>query len=129
MLPDLHTGFSRGRSGGLVFPSLSEFSTVIVIHTVKDVGIVNKQKKMLFWNSLAFSMIQWLFDLWFLCLFQNQPESLEVHGSHIFTTICKTFSQWEPAIKHRKLSSVLCDDLVGLVGGVGGREGQEAGCL
>ena len=27
-LPDLHTDFSRGRSGGLVFPSLSEFSTV-----------------------------------------------------------------------------------------------------
>ena len=25
---DLHIGFSRGRSGGLVFPSLSEFSTV-----------------------------------------------------------------------------------------------------
>ena len=25
MLPDLHTGFSRGRSGSLVFPSLSEF--------------------------------------------------------------------------------------------------------
>ena len=28
LLPDVHTGFSRGRSGGLVFPSLSEFSTV-----------------------------------------------------------------------------------------------------
>ena len=42
LLPDLHIGFSRGRSGGLVFPSLSEFSTVIVIHTVKDFGIVNK---------------------------------------------------------------------------------------
>ena len=28
LLPDLHTGFSRGRSGGLVFPSLSEFSIV-----------------------------------------------------------------------------------------------------
>ena len=28
LLPDLHIGFSRGRSGGLVFPSLSEFSTV-----------------------------------------------------------------------------------------------------
>ena len=27
MLPDLHTDFSRGRSGGLVCPSLSEFST------------------------------------------------------------------------------------------------------
>ena len=25
-----------------MFPSLSEFSTVIVIHTVKDFGIVNK---------------------------------------------------------------------------------------
>ena len=29
-------------SAGLVFPSLSEFSTVIVIHTVKGFGIVNK---------------------------------------------------------------------------------------
>ena len=28
ILLDLHTGFSRGGSGGLVFPSLSEFSTV-----------------------------------------------------------------------------------------------------
>ena len=28
LLPDLYTGFSRGRSGDLVFPSLSEFSTV-----------------------------------------------------------------------------------------------------
>src|SRR5574338_1602110 len=28
LLPDLHTDFSRGRSGGLVFPSHSEFSTV-----------------------------------------------------------------------------------------------------
>ena len=35
-------GFSRGRSGGLVFPSLSEFSKFIVIHTVKGFGIVNK---------------------------------------------------------------------------------------
>src|SRR5574340_212978 len=42
LLPDLHIGFSRGRSGGLVFPSLSEFSKFIVIHTVKGFGIVNK---------------------------------------------------------------------------------------
>ena len=28
LLPDLHIGLSRGRLGGLVFPSLSEFSTV-----------------------------------------------------------------------------------------------------
>ena len=41
MLPNLHIGFSRGRSGGLVFPSLEE-SQFIVIHTVKGFGIVNK---------------------------------------------------------------------------------------
>ena len=33
--------FSGGRSGGLVFPSLEEFSTV-VIHTVEAFVIVNK---------------------------------------------------------------------------------------
>ena len=42
MLPDLQIGFSRGRSGGLVFPSLEEFSQFVVIHTVKGFGIVNK---------------------------------------------------------------------------------------
>ena len=31
LLPNLHTGFSRGRSGGLGFPSLSEFSTIFRI--------------------------------------------------------------------------------------------------
>ena len=40
--PELHTGFSRGRSGDLVFPSLSEFSTVYFDPTVKGFGIVNK---------------------------------------------------------------------------------------
>ena len=42
MLPDLHTGFSRGRSGGLVFTSLSEFPQFVEIHTGKGFGIVNK---------------------------------------------------------------------------------------
>ena len=41
LLPDLHTGFSRGRSGGLVFPSLEEFSTVYC-DPHKGFGIVNK---------------------------------------------------------------------------------------
>ena len=41
MLPDLHTDFSRGRSGGLVFPSLSEFSTVYC-DPHKGFGIINK---------------------------------------------------------------------------------------
>ena len=38
----MHTGFSRGRSGSLVFPSPSDFPQFIVIHTVKGFGIVNK---------------------------------------------------------------------------------------
>ena len=41
MIPDLHTDFSRGRSGGLVFPSLKEFSTVYC-DPPKGFGIVNK---------------------------------------------------------------------------------------
>ena len=41
MLPDLHADFSRGRSGGLVFPSLSECSTVYC-DSHKGFGVVNK---------------------------------------------------------------------------------------
>ena len=41
MHPDLHTGFSRGRSGGLVFPSRSEFS-IVYCDLHKDSDIVNK---------------------------------------------------------------------------------------
>ena len=39
LLPDLHTDFSRGRSGGLVFPSFSEFSSLFVSHTVKGFSV------------------------------------------------------------------------------------------
>ena len=42
LLPHLHIGFSRGRSGGLVFPSLSEFSTVYCDPRSQKFGIVNK---------------------------------------------------------------------------------------
>ena len=42
LLPDLYTGFSRGRSGGLVFPSLWELSTVYCDPHSQRLGIVNK---------------------------------------------------------------------------------------
>ena len=35
------------------------FPQYIVIHTIKGFGIVNKAEIVVFWNSLAFSMIQW----------------------------------------------------------------------
>ena len=41
LLLDLHIGFSRGRSGGLVFPSLEEFPTVYY-DPHKGFGLVNK---------------------------------------------------------------------------------------
>ena len=41
LLVDLHTDFSGGKSGGLVFPSLSEFSTACC-DSHKGFGIVNK---------------------------------------------------------------------------------------
>ena len=42
LLPDLHAGFSRDRSGGLVVRLFQNFPQFIVIHTVKAFGIVNK---------------------------------------------------------------------------------------
>ena len=44
LLLDLHTDFSGGRSGVLVFPSLKNFLQFIVIPTVKGFGVVNKAK-------------------------------------------------------------------------------------
>ena len=42
LLLDLHTDFSRGRSGGLVFHVFQNFPLFVVIHTVNGFGIVNK---------------------------------------------------------------------------------------
>ena len=42
LLPDLHTGFSRVRSGGLLFPSLSAFSTVYCDSHSWRLCVVNK---------------------------------------------------------------------------------------
>ena len=39
---------------------LKNFPQFIVIHTVKGFSIVNEAKVDGFWNSLVFSMIQWM---------------------------------------------------------------------
>ena len=55
LLPDLHKGFSRSRSGGLVFPSLKEFfHSLLVINTVKGFGIVNKAEIYVFLELSCF---------------------------------------------------------------------------
>ena len=42
MLLDLHTDFSGGRSGGLVFLSLENFPQFVVIYTVKGFSVVSE---------------------------------------------------------------------------------------
>ena len=42
MLLDLHTDFSGGRSGGLVFPFLEEFSTVCCDAHSQSLWLINK---------------------------------------------------------------------------------------
>ena len=51
---------------------------------------------MFFWNSLTFSLIQWCwqFNLWFLCLFKNWLEHLEVHVSRIAETCLENFEHY-----------------------------------
>ena len=55
LLPDLHTGFSRGGSGGLVFPSLSEFSTVYC-DPHKGFGVVNKAEIDIFLEGMMLKL-------------------------------------------------------------------------
>ena len=62
------------------------FPMFIVIHTVNIFEIVNKaEADFFFWNSFVYwwSSWCWPFDLWFLWLFKNQLEHLEVYGSCI----------------------------------------------
>ena len=54
LLLDLHTDFSGGRSGVLVFPSLKNFLQFIVIPTVKGFGVVNKAELDVFWELSCF---------------------------------------------------------------------------
>ena len=50
------------------------FLQFVVIHTVKGFSIVSEAAVDVFWNSLAFSMIQWMLAIWSLVplLFLNQ---------------------------------------------------------
>ena len=59
------------------------FPQFIVIHTVKGFGIVNNVETDIFWNCLAFLMIQQMLALWSLVPlpFLNQLNHLEVHSS------------------------------------------------
>ena len=65
LLPDLHTGFSRGRWSDI--PISFRIFQFIVIHRVKGFGIASKAEiDVFFWNSVAFSMVQCMLAIWSL---------------------------------------------------------------
>ena len=73
MLPDLHIGFSRGRSGVLVFPSLSEFSTVCCDpHSQRLYSLLDSEFHFLFPSS-SVTVMQNIAQPLNLFHFQNQP--------------------------------------------------------
>ena len=53
LLPDVHTDFLRGRAGGLVVPTLPEFST-LYCDPHRGFGIVNKADIDVFWELSCF---------------------------------------------------------------------------
>ena len=66
LLPDLHIGLSRGRSGGLVFPSLSEFSTVYCDTHSQRLWHSQESRNRCFSGTLPFSMIHQILAIWSL---------------------------------------------------------------
>ena len=85
MLPDLNIGFSRGRSGSLVFLSLSEFPTVCGDPHSQGFGIVNKTEIDIFLEFSCF--FNDLMDVGNLisgssAFLKMQLEHLEVLSSH-----------------------------------------------
>ena len=66
-LPDLHKGFSRGMSGHMVIPCLSEVSTLFCDSQINSLGIVNKTEKK---KSFSFILL-FFFFLERFCFFND----------------------------------------------------------
>ena len=58
--------FSGGRWDGLLVPYNLEFSTVCCEPYSQSLAFSMEQKKIFFWNSRAFSMIQQMLAIWYL---------------------------------------------------------------
>ena len=74
LLLELHTDLSRGRSVGLVFPPLEEFSTVCCDPHSQRLWRSQESRSRCFSGTLLLFLWSsgcWQFDLWFICLFLN----------------------------------------------------------
>ena len=72
MLPVLHADFSRGKSGGLVFPSWRIFHSLLWSTQSKALSSQQSRSRCLSWTLFLFWWFNgcWQFNLWFLCLFK-----------------------------------------------------------
>ena len=61
---------------------LKNFSQFVVVHTVKGFSIVSEADGNVFWDSLAFSMIQWM-----LPIIQSEVSQKEKHQYSILTHV------------------------------------------
>ena len=82
MLPDLHIGFSRGRSGGLVFPSFSEFSTVNItlLQCFICANASTNVNSLVDVIDLLLSLLMFLLLLSHVWLFATPWQGSSVHG-------------------------------------------------
>ena len=72
----------------------------------QSLGVVNRQKYMLFWNSLAFSMIQQMLAIWSLV---SLPFLNQIY-SHRFFSYCTCWT-WNPAEYGKHLADLRRDRL------------------
>ena len=85
LLLDLHTGFSRGRSGGMLFPSLPEFSTVSC----------DPHSQRLWRSPTSYVFHEITYNVFIICLVHNQHF---ISTSCYFLGLCVSFSaKFSPA--------------------------------
>ena len=105
LLPDLNTGFLRGRSGGLVFPSLSEFSTRVQYHFLASPPLSPYPLPSLVSNcsNLSFSTLERSWSLESVPYKQRTGDTVGPQGSAQFQFKKIIFFMWESCSQKQKL--------------------------
>ena len=95
----------------------NNFPQFVVIHTVKDFGIVNKAEVDFFWNSLAFLMIQQMLAIWSLILLPFLNPTWTSGSSRVVYNLSLTFPT-RRGFQFQKNSSkiFLCVSIDGKIG-------------
>ena len=73
------------------------FPHCVVIYTVKGISVVNEADAF-FWNSIAFSMIQWILAIWSLMSLPIWLVHVEVLGNVLLKPRLKYFEHYLPSM-------------------------------